>query len=383
MAEVRFDVTDPVLATVAWSRLAEPGEVPAGALVSALGAPAALAWLLAGGDQPPRLPEHRGWRAAAARWRPRLRDLDPRRELDVIRRLGGRVLLRGDPHWPGRVEDLGDAAPLCLWVLGDPAVVADGGSDVAIVGARSCTDYGLQVTADLAAGVAERGVTVVSGGAFGIDARAHRATLAVDGTTVAVMAGGLDRLYPVDNRDLLELVRSSGGAIVSEAPPGTSPMRQRFLARNRLIAALARATVVTEAAWRSGALSTARHASELMRPVGAVPGPVTSMASAGCHRLLRDGAATCVTDVAEVMELIGGLDELTAEPAVPAGLLDGLDGETARVLDALPARGAAEVDNLVRVCGLSTREVLAALGMLELAGRAQNSGGRWRRSTAR
>lgn len=374
-----FDATDVLLATVAWSRLSEPGEHVAGALVRQLGPVAALDWVRSDSVQPPGLPDHPGWRAAAARWRPRLQGIDPRRELDMVRRRSGTVLLPDDPRWPRRLDDLGDTRPLCLYVLGGADVAATTARAVAVVGARACTDYGEDMARDLGVGLTGRGVTVVSGGAFGIDAAVHRAAVLEGGPALAVMAGGLDRLYPRENIDLLEAVIECG-AVISEAPPGTSPMRQRFLARNRLIAGLSEATVVVEAAWRSGALSTARHAAELLRPVGAVPGPVTSMASAGCHRLLREGVAVCVTDVGEVVELTAGLEPEAAEPFVQPGLLDDLGPLERRVLDAMPARAAAEVDNLVRVSGLSVTETLAALGTLEMADRVQRAGSGWRRT---
>jgi DNA processing protein len=386
MAERRgslpFDVADPVLAAAAWSRLVEPGDAAAGALVRAVGTSEALDWLRSGAATPPGALPHRGWISAAERWRPRLAGLDPRRELDVITRRGGRLLLPGAPGWPTGLDDLGDASPMCLWVIGacDPDVLT--ARAVALVGARASTAYGDAVTADLAAGLAQRGIGVISGGAFGIDACAHRVALACDGAVLAVMAGGLDRYYPRENVPLLEEV-AAVGAVVSEAPPGTSPMRQRFLARNRLIAALAGATVVVEAAWRSGALSTARHAAELLRPVGAVPGPVTSAASAGCHRLLREGAATCVTDVGEVVELVAGLQEPgDPDPLVQPGLLDDLAPDHARLLDAMPVRAAATTDGLVRSSGLGPSATLAALGALELAGRVERDGQGWRRVRA-
>lgn len=371
--------SDVLLATVAWSRIAEPGEMPAGALVAALGAVSALDWLRSGAEQPPGMAPHPAWQAAVARWRPRLRDLDARRELDGIRRRGGAVLLPGQPGWPDRLNDLAAAAPLCLFVLGSTDLAGLMAQSVSVVGSRASTDYGAGVTRDLCTGLAGRGVTVVSGGAYGIDAEAHRSAMVDGGPSLAVMAGGLDRLYPAGNTELLMRV-IDGGAVISEAPPGTSPMRQRFLARNRLIAALTQATVVVEAAWRSGALNTARHAAELLRPVGAVPGPVTSMASAGCHRLLREGVAVCVTDLGEVLELAGSMEAAAPEPEVLAGLLDDLGNDERRVLDALPARSAAEVDNLVRVCGLGIREMLSALGALEMAGRVQRVGSGWRRA---
>ena len=170
----------------------------------------------------------------------------------------------------------------------------------------------------------------------------------------------------------------------SEVPPGSVPSRSRFLQRNRLIAATSAATVVVEAAWRSGALSTARHAAALLRPVGAVPGPVTSAASAGCHRLLREGAAVCVTDGPEVLEPVGraGTD-LAPEPSTPARQGDGLSPELARVLDALPVRNPATVTSLTRAAGLTEAEVWSALGRLELAGLAVQKAGSWRRAAWR
>ncbi|SED84677.1 DNA-processing protein DprA [Ruania alba] len=384
-----FDVDDEVQARAAWSRIAEPRDRAAGVVVAGLGAAQALRWLAGAargrgtgaalgavaGLDPVLTPAH--WSAALARWSSRLVGLDPRRELQVITRLGGRVLIPGAPEWPPTLDDLGVDRPHCLWVLGDHRALHRPAT--ALVGARASTGYGEQVAADLAAGLVDHGRGVVSGGAFGIDAVAHRATMAVRGVPVAVMAGGLDRFYPAGNARLLAEV-ARRGAVVSEAPPGTSPMRQRFLSRNRLIAALAEATVVVEASWRSGALSTAHHALTMGRAVGAVPGPVTSVASAGCHRLLREGAE-CITDAREAVQLaapIGTTDEVA--PSVPPGLLDDLDEEQAQVLDALPARAAADLDALVRSSGVAEARVRSALGYLELAGRVCRDGPRWRRA---
>ncbi|MFV0254373.1 MAG: DNA-processing protein DprA [Beutenbergiaceae bacterium] len=378
MAERSVATDDDLIARVAWSRIAEPGDPAAGVLIAGLGPVVALDWLRSGSSQPPGLSPHRGWRLATDRWRPRLRDLDPGRELGTIDRLGGTVLVPTDPRWPPGLHDLGNAAPICLWIRGDAELARLAHPAVAVVGARANTGYGAQVAADLSAGLVAAGVTVVSGGAFGIDACAHHAVLGAGGRPLAVMAGGLDRFYPVANTELLHSVVRTG-AVVSEVPPGTAPMRQRFLARNRLIAALAQVTVVVEAAWRSGALSTARHALELLRPLGVVPGPVTSMASAGCHRMLREGSAVCVTDAGEVLELLGELDGMLVEPDTAPGFLDGLEPEQARLLDALPLRGTADPDNLVRVSGLSIGQTLAGLGELELAGRIKRAGAGWRR----
>lgn len=417
-------LSDPLLCAVAWSRLAEPGDPAAGALRSVLGPVEALAWVLEasrGGGIGLSAPladvaDPSMWRRAVARWEPRVESLRPERELEVAARHGSTVLVPGQHEWPGRLDDLGALAPACLWVRGDPGAWGPepaAGEPVrllAMVGARAATGYGEHVAADLAAGLHGHGVRVVSGGAYGIDAAAHRGALAAGAPTIAVMAGGLDRLYPAGNNELLLAVERTG-AVVSELPPGSAPSRSRFLQRNRLIAALSSATVVVEAAWRSGALSTATHAARLLRPVGAVPGPVTSAASAGCHRLLREGGAVCVTDAAEAAELALPLGQAPVpEAAQPrrgvAGVADpgqgapfslgrnsppaadvargrapdGLEDAEVAVWDALPARGAASVDSVARVSGRDVRQVRACLGRLELSGHVQRLDGKWRRA---
>ncbi len=398
MSAPRFDLDDELLARAAWSRLAEPGDVNAGALIAALGPSRALHWLrVAHGDADTarraidalgeRVPLLRAGprvlSAAVARWGPRLTDLDPRRELRVLRSLGGVLVTPGTPRWPGGLDDLGASTPPCLWVRGDPALSDAVARSVALVGARASTAYGNHMAGDLAGGLVARDVTVVSGGAYGIDAAAHRGALLAGGTTIVLLAGGVDRAYPTGNADLLRTVVESGGSVLSEVPPGGAPSRWRFLQRNRLIAAVSRGTVVVEAAWRSGALSTANRAGELMRPVGAVPGPVTSMASAGCHRLLRDGAAVCVTDADEVVELIG---EIGRDVAPSRGSeerpTDGLGPEERRVHDALPVRADAAPQMLAREAGLSEAEVRGALGTLELLGIAVRHGSGWRKADA-
>ncbi|MDR1151824.1 MAG: DNA-processing protein DprA [Bifidobacteriaceae bacterium] len=327
-----------------------------------------------------------GVRRAVARWRRRLEGLDPRRELRVVRGLGGRFVTPNDGDWPGGLNDLGDAAPLGLWAIGGEAALGDLAGfltpSVAVVGSRAATHYGETVTATMVSGLVERRVAIVSGGAFGIDGAAHRAALGHGGRTVAVMAGGVDRLYPAGNEEMLREVARSG-AVVSEVPPGSAPRRERFLSRNRLIAALTSATVVVEAGWRSGARNTAGHAASLVRAVGAVPGPVTSASSAGCHRLVRDGIATLVADAADVMELAGPLvlDLGACEPEGPAGLLDNLDLAERHVLDSLPARGAARLESLTAAAGLSPRAVMAALGALERAGHVRRVGSMWARAS--
>ncbi|MDR3107900.1 MAG: DNA-processing protein DprA [Bifidobacteriaceae bacterium] len=391
-----FDSDDPVLARAAWSRLAEPADRAAGVLVQAVGPARALAWLAGarnsatievdewsagqgdGGECPSALA------AARQRWQTRLDGLDPRRELRALERLGGWLVTPEDPGWPAALDDLGAEAPFCLWLRGGPAVAAQLGESltpaVAVVGSRAATSYGEAVTAALAGDLAARGIAIVSGGAFGIDAVAHRAALAQGGLTVSVMAGGVDRYYPLGNEALLKAV-ARDGAVISELPPGAAPRRERFLSRNRLIAALAQVTVVTESGWRSGSHRTAAVAAELLRPVGAVPGPVTAASSAGCHRLVRQGVATLVTGADEVRELMAPLGLVTlAEPAVTAGPLDDLAPLDRQVLDSLPLRRGATPTALVAASGVATPQVMAALGRLERAGRAVQAGGVWRKA---
>ncbi|WP_345714361.1 DNA-processing protein DprA, partial [Kineococcus glutinatus] len=352
------------------SALAEPGDASAARLVAEVGAVAALEAVLAG--------------AGAQRWRTRLPAVDPGADLAALHRVGGRLLVPGDPGWPAGLGDLdttagGDgrplAAPMCLWVRG-PADLSTPAA--AVVGSRAATGYGEAVAADLGAGLAERGVTVWSGGALGVDAAAHRGCLAVEGTTVVVLACGVDRAYPRTNAPLLARALRRG-ALVSEVPPGTGPTRWRFLERNRLLAAATRATVVVEAAWRSGALATADRAERLLRPVGAVPGPVTSAASAGCHRLLRERGAVCVTDAAEAAELVGAAGEhLPAAPVATAGPLDELTGADRRVVEVLPRRRPLPTEALARAGVGVVPATQAALGRLQLAGWAEAAGDGWR-----
>ncbi|GAB4084934.1 DNA-processing protein DprA [Myceligenerans cantabricum] len=399
--------TDPLTARAAWSRLAEPGDVVAGALVAALGAGEALEWVAGAVERPGRAAaelarlepgahmarvlrgdgDGDGPRSPAAallagvrRWSSRLGTLAPHRDLDALERVAGALLVPGDPRWPVGLDALGPAAPHALWVRGRTDLGVMSRRAVSLVGSRASTSYGERVARDLAAGVVSRGFTVVSGGAHGIDAEAHRAALAADGCTLVLLASGVDRLYPSGNARLMEAA-TSAGAVVSEVPPGSTPFRQRFLARNRIIAALGSATVVVEAAMRSGALSTANHAARLVRPVGAVPGPVTSMASVGCHELLRSGAAVCVTDAAEAAELAGPLTG-DAPPARRGERRpgDGLDPVARRVLDALPVRRPVPVESVGRVAGLGADETRAKLGRLLLAGLAEKQGASWRRA---
>jgi DNA processing protein len=309
-------------------------------------------------------------------------------DLDLLARRGGRLITADDDEWPllaftafaGVDHRLRPQAhpPLALWAVGSGRLDDMAARAVAIVGTRACTAYGEHVAADLAAGLVERDVTVVSGGAYGIDGAAHRATLATDGFTVAVLAGGIDIPYPAGHAALLHRIGQEG-LVVSEYPPGVRPARHRFLTRNRLVAALSGATVVVEAGARSGAANTAAWARALGRGQCAVPGPVTSSASVGCHALLRSGAAL-VTRAADVVELMGRVGELAPDEERPGSMLDGLGEAEQRVYDALPARGRRTADQIAVASGLPPTQVLGPLSMLEVSGLIIRDEGYWKLS---
>lgn len=307
-------------------------------------------------------------------------------DLDLLASRGGRLLTPDDDEWPmlaftafGSVAAAGKPQgrpPMVLWVLGPARLDETAQRAAAIVGTRAATCYGEQVAADLAAGLSERDIAVVSGGAYGIDGAAHRAALAAEGVTVAVLAGGFDIPYPAGHSALLHRIGGTG-LLVTEYPPGIRPARHRFLTRNRLVAAFAGAAVVVEAGLRSGAANTAAWARALGRVVGAVPGPVTSSASTGCHALLREGAEV-ITRAEDVVELVGRIGELAPEESRPTTVLDGLSDLERQVYEAVPGRGVATVDQLAVAAGLAPARVLAPLAMLEVAGLIERHDGRWR-----
>ncbi|QLD10365.1 DNA-processing protein DprA [Microbacterium oleivorans] len=358
-----------------WSVLAEPGDAVAGLAVARLGAAAALEAALGGGPAPETLElADRDWSRALGRWQPR-RD-DHTYPIELAQRVGARLVIPGDADWPTRLDDLGVHAPFALWVRGRASVLAGEAPAVALVGARAATSYGVRVTAEIAGDLAARGATIVSGAAFGIDAAAHRASIAVGGQGIAVLAGGVEKAYPAAHGELLTGL-SRQGAVISEVPCGTAPTKWRFLQRNRVIAALADATVVVEAGWRSGSLNTAGHAASLGRALGAVPGPVTSAASAGCHRILREYDGHCITSADDVRELIGWSpdDPPSTDPGAAASRTD----DTTRILDALSARTPRQVSEVARRSGLPAEEATALLGLLALEGRAEVDPRGWRR----
>lgn len=399
--------------------LAEPGDGRLASLVADRGAIGAVRAIRAGwspeGWSPERWsPEHGEpgalWdtsddprraavRRAVERWRARLADVPDPVDLAGLRERGIRLVCPADAEWPAGLASLAGDQPYALWARGS---LRDLGAacqrSVAIVGSRAATAYGGYVAAELAASVAAQGWTVVSGGAYGIDGAAHRGALAGRGNTIAVMACGVDRPYPAGHAELLDDV-AAAGAVISEWPPGRSPTRLRFLVRNRVIAALTSGTVVIEAGQRSGALNTARHARDLGRTLMAVPGPVTSDLSAGCHSIIRNWQATLVTSAPEVIEGLTGTkpdcpgpaaprlpvpddvpvarsprDQVTAEDRARATL----DADATAVLDALPARGRLSTDEIAVRAGLHPRVVLASLAILRVHGLAERVDGGWR-----
>lgn len=366
-------------ARIVWNLLTEPGDGVAGRLLAETGSAEALRRLIANALAPSDVLTRRDLAEGTKRWRPRLAQTAVAHALEVAAVRGVRHLAPGDPGWPEQLADLGDNAPLSLWVRGDPAALGLLVPSVALVGARAATSYGDHVAVELAADLAGGGIPVVSGAAYGIDGAAHRAALAVGGVTVALLAGGVDRPYPAGHGDLIDRI-ARAGAVVSEVPCGSAPTKWRFLARNRLIAALSSATVVVEAGWRSGSLNTAGHAAALGRPIGAVPGPVTSAASAGCHRLLREFGAECVTSADDVRDLLSLGDGVRAR-ARGEGLPDGRPqtDDRSRVRDALSVRASRDVDDLARRSGMSPADVEGHLGMMLLDAEATRDGRGWRR----
>lgn len=353
-------------ARAAWSRLSEPGDKEATALLERLGPERALEHLVADPS------------VAKGRFAPRLAQWDPTEEEARAARLGVRVLVPGDEEWPDGADRL-EHPPVCLWVRGRSHLAEALERSVAVVGARAATHYGQSVAGTWSQEFAASGVTVVSGGAFGVDAAAHRGALSAPGTTVAFLAGGVDRPYPVAHADLLQAVAGQG-ALVSEAAPGCAPHRGRFLTRNRLIAAFSGGTLVVEAGARSGSLSTARWADSCSRPVAAVPGPVTSEFSVGTHQVVRDGLATLVTTPQEALEALSPLGAALAPvPVGPAADRDAVEPEHRWCWDVVSPRGST-TDAVARAGGRSLAEAELALGLLALAGQVQRTDRGWVRT---
>ncbi|SMX87719.1 DNA processing protein [Brevibacterium aurantiacum] len=290
-------------ARVMLSLIAEPDDASLGALIRRVGAGDALR-LLDSGDQTSALPPDR---AAVLHGRAQMLSGDRGAEARIREVLDGRfvTVMPGDDHWPAALDDLGDRAPLLLWARGATSLLSGGLDDrVTMTGSRASTPYGDQVANEIAGDLADREITLVSGGAYGIDGQVHKSALARGGHTIAVLPAGIDRPYPYGHKELFDRI-GEVGLLVSELAPGAAPSRWRFMARSRLLAAMSTTTVIVEAGYRSGTLMVADQAQALGRTVGAVPGPVTSAASSGAHRLLQQGMASLVTHAGDVVELAG------------------------------------------------------------------------------
>lgn len=393
-----------------WTAIAQPGEPVVGQVIGHFGVMEALErvkflaaklpkiddMIIRTVFQPVKLP------ASVAQiegWAMRLRELNLEMEYQLLSRDGGTLVVPGDAAWPVMADDLGMVAPLALWVRGNPqalqALAPEGA--VALVGARCATHYGTDMAQEIAYELGERGIWVISGGAYGIDAAAHQGALASRGKTISVQAGGLGELYPAMNARLFSQIQQTG-AIVSEAPPSQRPAKHLFLTRNRIISALSQVVVVVEAGERSGAMSTANHGAEQGRQVAAVPGPVTSAASIGCHRLIREGAAL-VTNAEEILELMFPLnaveqnmhsgDAAAAEPLrnsagqiPPPSLFAGLSSDGVKVIDSLSKTAWKSLEQVARGAGLGTRTVQSELGLMELDGKVETRNGRYRLGAA-
>lgn len=328
----------------------------------------------------------------------------PETDLEAAFCAGARLVTPENPEWPGeqfdhafgfaatglsehvRTYQADAVAPHALWVKG-ARLSGQFARAVALVGTRALSQYGAAAAEQLVSDLAAHKYTVVSGGALGVDTVAHRAAVARNTPTVVVSACGIDRTYPQDNRDLFERITSTPrpGAIVTEYPPGTPPQRHRFLTRNRLVAALSQGTVVVEAAWRSGALNTLSWAEGLGRMAMAVPGPITSTSSLGCHRRIRDGRAQLVTsgkDIRALVETVGAVDtDAQYELAFAPNEIQALSRNELRVFDALPVTGSRETDDIARAAGMTVPLCVHLLVDLMKRGIIRREGTQWARTS--
>lgn len=399
------ELLEDLCARLIWSQLVEPGDVLAGQLIAELGAAQSLR-LLRGGHQSP---QERLWRElalrdsslaaegqeaktiavireSAERWLQRDNNAKLLRDLKTWRQLSGWVIGPSSSLWPETLHDLGFAAPICLWGRGSAETLERLSQSVAIVGSRNTTTYGSWITRELATRLAEDGFCIVSGGAYGIDAFAHEAVVVLAESqletprdaascpalsTVAVMAGGADRLYPIGNTKLLTQVMNHG-CVISELPPGNAPTKWRFLQRNRLIAALGQAVVVVEMAYRSGALNTVHHALEIGRRVIAVPGSILSPTSQGCNQVIQEGKAEPATSFDQLLQLAKGeLGEVENSPKLSA--------TQSRVLDFV-SNQLKSVSAIAQLSGTGQTETQGTLAELELLGYVCRQNGKWKRT---
>lgn len=369
-SEFSKDLALELVASATVSMITEPGDRMAGALSRQLGKLAFLDLLVDGfatrsvlsalaeaqsidllrqrfGDLESTISDSR------QRWLPRLSKSRLTHLFTQSSALGISLLTPSHPCWPAGLDDLQDAAPAILFVEGISSKLANLGDGVSIVGSRACTSYGKQTTTLLVTHLATASRPTVSGGAVGIDAHAHQASVNLGLETVAVMAGGLDRKYPRANFPLFDKIKFRG-ALISELPPGVAPTRWRFLQRNRLIAALTPTTVVVEAGVRSGSIRTANNALELDRELFAIPGSVLSGTSSGTNALIADGRAQALNDL----------------KFFASGLQDEFSGDkesalAKRARDAIREFGYPTKTEIAKGAGLTTAELLLALHELK------------------
>lgn len=354
-----------LLARVAWNYLVEPGDRVAGTLIGALGPESAMAKVLSDSTKPLEGVTGAELRDAFDRWQPRLVRGRASELLREAHRRGIFPITPADADWPEAFHELGDHRPLILWGRGERSALQALSKAVSIVGSRTVTAYGNWATTEIVSHLTEFGVVSVSGGALGVDAIVHRSSLRFGGITIGVLAGGLFNPYPAGNLELFDQIGQTG-LLLSEMAPDAKPTRWRFLQRNRLIAALGSAVIVTEAGYRSGSINTVNHALELDRSVFAVPGPVNSPNSAGCNRLIAEGKAQIITDLDDLEARLGLREEVHGNQ-VPLGQLE------LRLLDALTNRFQDE-SKLAALAGFSAGELRIAIGGLELLGLLKREG---------
>lgn len=371
-------IDEKLKAAATWSLLCEPGDSMAGMLRRILGVEESLYEIRrakTSKDLLPLLPKD-SFRApqflstlddSLECWKRRLSIVNVDKAIETLSTLNGTLLSAESPLWPRGLFDLGDSAPAVLWVLGQ-ANTLQNQKTLSIVGSRIASSYGLEVTKDLVKTAVARDFVIVSGGALGIDASAHKNALSFGGKTISIMAGGLDRLYPAKNLDLFQEIQKSG-VVISEMPPGTAPARWRFLQRNRLIAAIGQAIVVVEAGFRSGSINTAGHANELDKPVGAIPGPINSTRSAGCHRLIKERRAELISTPADLEELLG----VWAKEVANEFQLSGLQ---TRALDSF---GSFEqgIERVAQISGMTLNEASFTLDSLSRLGLVVQTSNGW------
>jgi DNA processing protein len=376
------------LSLVAWSVLCEPGDGTAGLLIDRLGSSRSLQLIIKRSSAGALLQElsQAGHVAdvdsekkllkdladGLERWTPRLSLQNLIHSLQLHARIGGKIIFEHEAQWPTGLLDLEVHRPRMLWYRGNRSAIESASKSISIVGSRACTSYGENNTHEIVSAVAGAGVAVISGGAYGIDAAAHRAALAHGTPTIAILAGGLDTLYPRGNTQLLNRIIAEG-ALVSEVAPTVAPSKWRFLQRNRLIAAAAQCTLVVEAGFKSGARNTATHAASLQRPVFAIPGQINAPASQGCNWLIANKVADLIQGPADLLEMAGFSDLQQDFEMASLGALE------TRALDAVgfSPMGTGEI---AKLAGLTANEARFALATLQLSGLLIQQGSKWIRA---